>query len=1785
MNTQNLQRSKLLLILTSLCLSFLLLTLSLALIANPVRAQADPDLFINKWNTNGYARPGGVFVYGIYYRNQGSGVASNTIIVDTLPASTTYAGDTSGVAPIVSGGVITWNLGNIDPEERDVFFVTVNVMPTVLTGSQVITRNCVAISTSANDSDPGNNNACADPVDVWDDEVELSIEKWVNPSDPAPGQKFVYGFNWCNNRGAAAGPALLTDTLPASTTLVSWQPEQWWQKYWTEVSTSGGKLVLQAPGLPGDECRQIDLTLLLNPNAPMGQMLINHIAITSTSAGDADPNNNQDANTNAHVGSPRYDMTLNKTVHANVLVPGGWINYFIEYSNQGNMLASVWITDDMPAGLSFDSAQWGGGQPNAGDPITPTVVGSQLIFDSNDLGEISVAGNRWFHIQMNITNTITPGTVITNCAAIGITATENTPTDNTDCYSVTILNNGPNLRVTKNHNWQDDNSRLEYEVYFENIGDQTIPNVWITDTLPLSTSWGGWWDYSTNFDWDSRLISETQSAAILRWNLDYLDPGDFGYLRFDANLDAPGVLFSWFTNTVQITQPATDTVPADNTYQDKAFISGEVDYVGINVGETHIWGDVPDGPITITTLYDQATLPNGGHFDWDFNEPFQPGEVVTVTAGSGRLPVVIHIPAPFSVTASSLTNTVWGQIDALNHKLVTVRLNGYGEKTVQTDASGNYSATFPTIPRNGEGYVSYQTQISYADVAFERHYRTQDLILNINYGHDWIEGSYEPGHTVTLTVTAGDGSTIKGRAVLTTGPIPDWGGQSGFATYQGDPWDYRGQPDIQAGDWVYGLLDNGYTSTAHLGTINGQLDIAADAISGTIAANWFSQSLNGRCEIWEENAPEGKNFTFNPNNGPYFCNFSGEWDLLPGQTVGVSYWEPDGDHVINTLEYPAPRVRIEKWADGNPAEGSNFSFYIQYRNEGDAPAENVVVTDTMLSGLTYLTDTSGLAHSGSNPVAWQVGTLPANSQAQFQVFAAVTAFQGQTVTNTAEISTTSPYNSSSPEDLYREWNGQVQANDTQLNVGKNPWTDDPAPNTNFVWAINVCNNGSTDSAQVLVTDTIPISTSLVEWWADSSAWTEVFSNGAELAVSCPSIPGNRCQDVYLRLHLNAAAQPGMNISNTVIITAANDTNGNDNTAESWVNVNNPHTNLSLDKWWNRGQLIPDGQIAYGISYNNNGNVPITSTLYITDVLPVSTSFNSAWRSDQFGEHPVTPTLVTADYVVWQLNGLQNGESGNFEVRLDVDSNAPPGLILTNTAQITLLPNEDNNDDNSDTITQTLYNHGPNLRVRKYGNWNDWGENTRQTRYNIAVENIGSVSINHVTITDTYPTAMNMDGGLNVNYWGWWEWQDHPAEHYFTATFQRLDPGNSVWIEFNAIVPGGGPLPFGQIYTNTVKVMPVPNDVNPADNSDYAVLTTGPDLYVEKTLAGGDFLPGEAITFSLRFGNNREGHEWWWNMQGNAWLTDTLPAQFEYITSTQHWCGPGGDWCARPPDHEDGNKLIWELWPIEAGGENEIRLTVRITDTAEGDDTFTNWAEIASDQPISDTEAIYSNNSDSYNVPIALPVFTVSKRYASSRIAGTLVTYTLSVTNSGHAAGTNVVLSDTIPSGLSYGGGGSLVISDVTWLFTSIAPVSGTASGWFNAVLPCAAGQNVTNNAYQVVGSNEGVSSSMGSAVSFNTLTPTISVNITHTTGTVLVNSTVNFTATASTDGATLNYTWNFGDGGTAAGLTATHAYTQDGKYTIVFTAADSCTYSKTATRLLTVTKAQTTVYLPIVLKN
>jgi uncharacterized repeat protein (TIGR01451 family) len=683
-----------------------------------------------------------------------------------------------------------------------------------------------------------------------------------------------------------------------------------------------------------------------------------------------------------------------------------------------------------------------------------------------------------------------------------------------------------------------------------------------------------------------------------------------------------------------------------------------------------------------------------------------------------------------------------------------------------------------------------------------------------------------------------------------------------------------------------------------------------------------------------------------------------------------------------------------------------------------------------------------------------------------------------------------------------------------------------------------------------------------------------------LAVSRPTLSGNQCNQVYMRVQLDAAAWNGMQLHNQATIFASNDLGSGNNQADIYHNAGFPHTNLGVGMNWNWGELVPGGQIRYNIDYHNDGNIPAAG-VRITETLPADTTFLGAFSYDEGGAHPFAPALVTDEIVVWEIGALDNGYGFNFEVNLQIDLLAAPGQELVNTVEITRLPDEDRYDDNTATWTETLYDHGPNLRVSKYGDWHGFGEG-HNAWYSLIVENVGDVPVEHVTVTDTLPISMVLDGDPNTDLGQVEDYVRNDPEGWFSFTFSYLYPNWRREINMNLVNPSPDPVPGGQFFTNQAEVMQVAGEPTYDDNTTEFSLASGPDLYVEKRLVDGDMLPGAEVTFSLLFGNQQAGFANWWYLQGTAWMTDTLPAGTEFITATQRWCGDRA-WCPLGADVQ-GDTLIWELWPI--GGEqwNEFYVTVRLTDTLTGRDMVVNQAEIASDQPELDIEPDYTNNTAIYQAEVTLPYFEISKEFDSNAVGGTLVTYTLTVENSGYSDGSEVVVRDLLPDYITYISGGSYNedTEDVEWTLPVVS--SGEAAQVaFVGQLTCLADRQVVNDFYTVFTSTEGVISDLGEPVVFEVVLPTIEATFDASSLMAVLRQTVYFTSTATTDGTALTYEWDFAGQGSATGPTASHAFTAPGSYKVTLTVTDTCGYQ--ANHSMTVIVSTDKIYLPLINKH
>jgi uncharacterized repeat protein (TIGR01451 family) len=177
---------------------------------------ASADLSITKSGPLG-ATPGLTFTYTLTVDNGGPSVADDVVVSDELPADVDFVSAVASVGTFTAvNGTITWNLGSVAPADPPrTLVITVLVHPDAT--SPLV--NNASVTSTTSDPDTANNRA------TWTVPLTplagLTLTKTDSPDPVIAGNNLTYTLTVANGGPSTALDVVVTDTLPAGTTLVS----------------------------------------------------------------------------------------------------------------------------------------------------------------------------------------------------------------------------------------------------------------------------------------------------------------------------------------------------------------------------------------------------------------------------------------------------------------------------------------------------------------------------------------------------------------------------------------------------------------------------------------------------------------------------------------------------------------------------------------------------------------------------------------------------------------------------------------------------------------------------------------------------------------------------------------------------------------------------------------------------------------------------------------------------------------------------------------------------------------------------------------------------------------------------------------------------------------------------------------------------------------------------------------------------------------------------------------------------------------------------------------------------------------------------------------------------------------------------------------------------------------------------------------------------------------------------------------------------------------------------
>ena len=334
--------------------------------------------------------PGDGLKYTIGYNNTGNVTLTGVILNDTIPANTTLVSGSISGGGTESGGIITWDIGNLSVGVPGSQSFEVKVNDSVANGTQIINTATINSNEVGPVSDDATTTVTSGPI--------LGISKDVNATTAKPNDVLTYTINYENTGNADATNTVINDMIPDNTTYVAGSATGGGVYYAvnkTIIWNIGTLLAL------GSDVVSFEVTI--NDPVANGTVITNEATINSTEYGPV----SDDASTT--VEFKEFELCPKKNVDKSVAAPNETLSYWIYYKNTGTgTLTSVTIKDTIPDDTTYiDGSLTGPGTYYASNKTIIWYIGTL---------DPGVDGNVTFEVKINAS--VPGGTVIHNCVVL-----------------------------------------------------------------------------------------------------------------------------------------------------------------------------------------------------------------------------------------------------------------------------------------------------------------------------------------------------------------------------------------------------------------------------------------------------------------------------------------------------------------------------------------------------------------------------------------------------------------------------------------------------------------------------------------------------------------------------------------------------------------------------------------------------------------------------------------------------------------------------------------------------------------------------------------------------------------------------------------------------------------------------------------------------------------------------------------------------------------------------------------------------------------------------------------------------------------------------------------------------------------------------------------------------------------------------------------------------------------------------------------------------------------------
>ena len=425
----------------------------------------------------------------------------------------------------------------------------------------------------------------------------------------------------------------------------------------------------------------------------------------------------------------------------------------------------------------------------------------------------------------------------------------------------------------------------------------------------------------------------------------------------------------------------------------------------------------------------------------------------------------------------------------------------------------------------------------------------------------------------------------------------------------------------------------------------------------------------------------------------YTAQDAGNVDVGVGEAEGGLWGVRVVELTFNELTGGDLSVSKNCVPDSGLQTGQTGSCDVTVTNFGPHSVLAVELVEDFFSNGTFTlsnqTTTKGTCTVTPNPqvndgtLSCSLGRLSPNQTVEIHVD--ITADTPQTVNDVATVTTESadpdPTNNEDEDVL-------VFGAAADLSVTKTDSPDPVVAGAQLTYTFTVTNNGPAPAVNVVVSDLLPVSLSVVSVTASAGGSCNAGIPGS-VPTTCTfaTLADGASRTMTIVTLVDPATPAGTIISNNASVTSDTLDPNNLNNIDTTTTTVITSADLSLTKSDAPDPALAGGNLTYVLSIANAGP-SFARQVTVSDTLPSQLTFVSATIGGGTGScSPIgsAPTIVECS-----LGDLADGDARTVTIQTSVASSVPHGTVINNSATVTSVTSDPSAANNTDTESTTIH---------------------------------------------------------------------------------------------------------------------------------------------------------------------------------------------------------------------------------------------------------------------------------------------------------------------------------------------------------------------------------------------------------------------------------------------------------------------------------------------------------------